>query len=200
MKGRDLLLLLAVLAAIGSWDYSHRPLSHPAGVLVAEAPHQQAVDDATAPWSKGEIAIKPLAAFAMAARVLGRADYHWDTESQLVPTDLALGWGRMSDSAVLDKVEISQATRFYFWRVQEFPIPEREIVASSANMHFIAADRDVARAIGRTRVGDIVSFDGYLVEAHWPNGYKWVSSLSREDSGAGACELVWVEHFEIAPR
>ena len=200
MKGRDLLLLLAVLAAIGLWDYSHRPLWHPPGVLAAEAPQQQAVDNATTPWTKGDIAIKPLAKFAMVARVLGRADYHWDTESQLVPTDLALGWGRMSDSAVLGNVEISQSTRFYYWRVQEFPIPEREIIESSANMHLIAAERNVERAIGRARVGDIVNFDGYLVEADWPNGYKWTSSLTRSDSGGGACELVWVEHFEIAPR
>jgi len=200
LKGRDLLLLLAALAAIGLWDYSHRALYHPPGVLAAGAPHQQAVDGTTAAWSKGKIAIKPLAKFALAARVLARADYHWDTESQLARTDLALGWGRMSDSAVLDKIEISQASRFYFWRVAEFPIPEHEIVTSSANMHLVPADGEVARAIGRTRVGDVVSFDGYLIEANWPNGYKWVSSLTREDSGAGACELVWVEHFEIAPR
>ena len=106
----------------------------------------------------------------------------------------------MSDSAVLDKVEISQATRFYFWRVHEFPIPEREIIESSANMHLIPADDAVERAIRRTRVGDVVSFDGYLVEADLPNGGKWVSSLSRSDTGAGACELVWVENFSIAPR
>jgi hypothetical protein len=200
LRGRDLLLLLAVLAAIGLWDYAHRPLSHPPGVLAGEAPLQQPVDSAVAGWSKGEIALKPLAKFALSARVLGRANYRWDTEAQLVPTDLALGWGRMSDSAVLDNVEISQSTRFYFWRVREFPIPEREIVESSANMHLIPADRDVERAIGRTRVGDVVRLDGYLVEANWPNGYTWTSSLTRSDSGAGACELIWVEHFEIAPR
>lgn len=203
MKARDLLLLLAVLAAIGLWDFAHRPLAHAPGVLVADAPLQQTVGSGgggVTALRKGDITIKPLATFALSARVLGRADYHWDTESQLARTDLALGWGRMSDSAVLDKVEISQSTRFYFWRVQEFPIPEREIIESSANMHLIAADRDVERAIGRVRVGDVVTFDGYLVEADWPNGYKWVSSLTRADSGAGACELVWVEHFEIAPR
>ena len=199
LKGRDLLLLLVVLAAIGLWDYAHRPLAHAPGVLAGDLPVQQPVDS-VAPWSKGDISIKPLATFSIAARVLGRADYRWDTESQLVRTDLALGWGRMSDSAVLDNVEISQSTRFYFWRVREFPIPEREIVESSANMHLIPADRDVEREIGRARVGDVVRFDGYLVEANWPNGYKWTSSLSRSDSGAGACELVWVEHFQIAPR
>jgi hypothetical protein len=84
--------------------------------------------------------------------------------------------------------------------VRTFPIPEREIIESSANMHLIPADDSIERAITRTRVGDIVSFDGYLVEADWANGGKWVSSLSRSDTGAGACELVWVENFSIAPH
>ena len=198
MRGRLLLLLLA-LAAIGWWDFAQRARSHPPGVLVVDAPTQEPVPAATATWSKDEIAIKPLARFSLSARVLSRANYHWDTEARLAPVDLALGWGRMSDSAVLEKVEISQSGRFYYWQVRDFPIPEQEIIESSANMHLIPADRAVARAIGRVRVGDVVSFDGYLVEADWPNGYKWVSSLTRSDAGAGACELVWVEHFEIAP-
>jgi len=198
VRGRLLLLLLA-LAAIGWWDFAQRARSHPPGVLVVDAPTQEPVPAATATWSKDEIAIKPLARFSLSARVLSRANYHWDTEARLAPVDLALGWGRMSDSAVLEKVEISQSGRFYYWQVRDFPIPEQEIIESSANMHLIPADRAVARAIGRVRVGDVVSFDGYLVEADWPNGYKWVSSLTRSDAGAGACELVWVEHFEIAP-
>jgi hypothetical protein len=84
--------------------------------------------------------------------------------------------------------------------VREFPIPEQEIIESSANMHLIPADSSVQRDIERTRVGDIVSFEGYLVEADGTDGFKWISSLTRSDSGAGACELVWVERFDIKPR
>jgi hypothetical protein len=194
------LWLLALLAALAWHWHGSRPITHPPGVLVAEAPLQQAVGEPPAPLRKGDVAIKPLAKFALTARVLGRADYRWDDLAPLVPVDLALGWGRMSDSDVLDKVHISQSGRFYLWHVSRFPIPEREIVESSANMHLIAADDSIARAIKRTRVGDIVSFDGYLVEADWPNGVRTVSSLTRRDSGAGACEIVWVETFSIAPR
>jgi hypothetical protein len=194
------LWLLAILAALAWWQHGARPLTHAPGVLVADAPLQQPLDAPAQPLHKADAAIKPLARFALSARVLARADYRWDTESRLAPVDLALGWGRMSDTAVLDKVQVSQATRFYFWQVREFPIPEREIIESSANMHLIPADDSIERAIKRTRVGDIVSFDGYLVEADWTNGGKWVSSLSRRDTGAGACELVWVENFSIAPR
>jgi hypothetical protein len=146
------------------------------------------------------VAFKPLAAFAAKARVLARADYHWDALAAFAPIDLALGWGRMSDSAVLQDIDVSQSVRFYFWRVRRFPIPEREIIESSANMHLIPADTGVARAIARTRVGDVVDFAGYLVEIDWPDGSKARSSLTRGDSGSGACEIVWVERFSIAPR
>ncbi len=193
------LWLLALLLALAGYWHGSRPITHPPGVLVAEAPLQQPLDEAVA-LRKGEVAIKPLAKFALTARVLGREDYRWDELARLVPVDLALGWGRMSDSDVLDKVRISQSGRFYFWQLRQFPIPEREIIESSANMHLIAADDSIERAIKRTRVGDIVSFDGYLVEADWPNGRKAVSSLTRSDTGAGACEIVWVENFSIAPR
>lgn len=194
------LWLLALLIALTWYWHGSRPITHPPGVLVAEAPLQQPLDEAPAPLRKGDVTIKPLARFALTARVLGRADYRWDELARLVPVDLALGWGRMSDSDVLDQMHITQSGRFYLWQVSRFPIPEREIIESSANMHLIAADDATGRAIKRTRVGDVVSFDGYLVEADWPNGARTVSSLTRSDSGAGACEIVWVENFSIAPR
>lgn len=200
MKLRNLLLVLAALLAIAAWQHAHRPVAHDPGVLVGAAPLQENLGGSMRPLTKDEYTIKPLAKFSLSARVLSRADYSWDTESRLAPVDLALGWGRMSDSAVLDKIDISQSGRFFYWRVHEFPIPEREIIESSANMHLIPADSDVQREIQRTRTGDVVTFAGYLVEADGPNGYKWVSSLTRSDSGAGACELVWVERFDIQPR
>ena len=200
MNIRHIGVALAALLAILVWRHAHRPVAHEPGVLVTEAPLQQAVSAGIPPLQKGSYTIKPLAKFSLSARVLSRADYRWDTESALAPIDLALGWQRMSDSAVLDKIDISQSGRFYFWRVHEFPVPQQEIIESSANMHLIPADKTVLHDIQRTRAGDIVTFDGYLVEADGPNGYKWASSLTRSDSGAGACELVWVEHFGIAPH
>jgi hypothetical protein len=200
LNSRRLLILLGVLALIALWQRAHRPIRYAPGVVVAAEPLQESLGATPELPHKGDMTIKPLAKFALSARVLSRADYSWDAGAALVPVDLALGWGRMSDSSVLDKIEISQSGRFYFWRVSEFPIPENEIIESSANMHLIPADATIQRAIERTRIGDVVTFDGYLVEANGPNGYKWTSSLTRSDSGAGACELVWVEHFDIAAR
>ena len=192
--------LLAILLALAWCQHEQRPLSHPPGVLVADAPLQQSLDAPVTPMHKGDATIKALATFSLSARVLSRADYRWDAGASIAPVDLALGWGRMSDSAVLEQIDISQSGRFFNWQVRKFTIPEQELIESAANMHMIPADAMVEREIKRTRAGDIVSFDGYLVEADGPNGYRWVSSLTRKDTGNGACELVWVEHFSIAPR
>jgi len=45
------------------------------------------------------------------------------------------------------------------------------------------------------RPGEIVNFSGYLVQVNKPNGWKWKTSLTRTDTGFGACEVVWVERI-----
>jgi hypothetical protein len=138
-----------------------------------------------------------LASFTLTARVLGVEHYYLDRGSDLVPVDLALGWGPMSDSGILSRISISQSGRFYYWHVNEFPISRRDIEVHSANMHLIPATSAVEKEIKRVQVGSIVRIDGYLVEARAGDGWRWVSSLTREDTGAGACELIWVEKIEV---
>jgi len=50
----------------------------------------------------------------------------------------------------------------------------------------------IAEALDGVHQGDRVRIDGWLVEAQAPDGWVWRSSTSREDSGNGACELVYV--------
>lgn len=183
-----------VLLAFGATRWAaQRPVVHAAGTLVAGEPLQTSPsDDASFEFEGFELT--PLADFELEARVLSREDYTFGTESELSPTDLALGWGRMSDSAVLAQLEIGQSARFYHYRWRDQPpIPPGEIVRSSANMHLIPADDTVARDLARVREGQIVDLRGRLVEARRVDGWRWRSSLTREDSGAGACELVFVD-------
>jgi hypothetical protein len=104
----------------------------------------------------------------------------------------------MSDSAVLDRIDIRQSGRFSYWHDENVPIPRREIETSSANMHMIPADPDVQRQLEQVRTGELVHLEGFLVDASRPGGWHWNSSLSRDDTGAGACELVYVERVDAA--
>jgi hypothetical protein len=38
---------------------------------------------------------------------------------------------------------------------------------------------------------------GFLVEARADDGWRWRSSLTRDDTGARACELVFVERVRL---
>jgi hypothetical protein len=141
--------------------------------------------------------ITALAEFELQARVLAREDYRFDAGADLSPVDLALGWGRMSDESVLEHIKIAQGGRFYFWYVNRFPIPRREIETHSANMHLIPGDETVAYRLKQIREGEVVAVRGYLVSVQGQNGFTWRSSLSRGDTGNGACELIWVEDLRV---
>ena len=196
-----LVWLVLALVLYGSWSWSQgRPVHRPDGVIAPDDPVQTDFSTTQPAFAFRDATLHPLAEFTVTARVLSRENYHFDAESDISPTDLALGWGRMSDSAVLRTIDIDQGGRFFSWSVHEFPIPRREIETHSANMHMVPADATVARALKRVRVGDVVTLEGDLIEADKPGGWKWRSSMTRDDTGDGACELVYAKDLRIGAR
>ncbi|HEX9081505.1 MAG TPA: hypothetical protein VF768_04445, partial [Holophagaceae bacterium] len=191
-------ITLAVLAG-GYWWMNDRPVSPPPGVLVPEDPAQTAPESPDS-WRFRKHRITPLAQFDIRARILSRERYWFDRAAELSPLDLALGWGPMSDTQVLQHITIRQSGRWYYWSSSSLPISAGEIVSHSANMHMIPASDAVARRLLAARVGQIVHLEGDLVRADGPDQWHWISSLSRTDTGDGSCEVVWVTHAEVSDR
>ena len=208
MSLRNWMLIAVAIAVVGWWFSPQSPrvpapplpvagasalCPPPPRVLAGDPPLQSGVPAALSPFRLAAAELRPLAGFSVDARVLSREDYSFGREAALSPTDLALGWGRMRDDAVLSRLDISQSGRWYQYRWRgESPLPVAEIVRSSANMHMIPADAAAAAALSRVRAGERVRIDGWLVEAVAADGWRWRSSLSRDDSGGGACEVVYV--------
>ena len=116
-------LLFAVVVSFGAYSWwSTRAISHAPGVIAPTAPIQTDVIEKAA-FDFNGYRVTPLRQFVVEARVLARENYFLGREAKLSTLDLALGWGPMSDEAVLKKIDISQSNRFYYWRVSEFPIP-----------------------------------------------------------------------------
>lgn len=191
---RDGLILVVILAtAYGAVDsFLHRELKQPDGVLAPEEPFQAST--ARGPLKHEGFVLDPLAEYDIKARVLSTERYYADPGAKLSPIDLALGWGPMSDSKNLRDLKVSQNGRFYFfgWK-QTPPIPESEISKSSANVHIIPADSVVEDQIKAFRPGQIIRLKGLLVRVNGFDGGEWKSSLTRGDTGPGACELLYVE-------
>lgn len=194
-------ILLFIVATITWWWWSSRPIRHAPGVLVANPP----VQEDQPPQELGEINDFHLTAFArytLRGRVLGWKRYHGGIQARLVPVDVAVGWGRMSDQVVLDQLVLTMGNRFFFYEWQgQPPLAQDEIMRSAANNHVVAASDEVARAVDRLHVGQLVEMRGWLVDATGPDGFRWRSSRRRDDTGNGACELFLVEQVApFAPR
>jgi hypothetical protein len=190
-----------LLLAIGACCFgivgllSGRPVDRPAGILVERAPIQRPTS--AAPFWVGEFELVPRAEYDIEARVLSVERYKLDSGARLSPLDFAVGWGAMSDTAVLEHFRISQGARFFTLYPDEQAIDIRTALLGSANMHLIPATGRVRDQLEQVRVGSVVRIRGYLVDVSGPNGYTWKTSLSREDTGAGACELMYVEQVDL---
>ncbi|MFN8012667.1 MAG: hypothetical protein U0P81_14955 [Holophagaceae bacterium] len=199
---RDRALLLALfLGALvfGCHAWTRRAVTHGPGVLAPEEP-QQVLLKPPPRWNAYGHAFTGLASFEIHARVLSTERYRFDPPSVLSPVDFALGWGPMSDSRVLERLTIVQDNRWFHWAARELPIPESQIISHAANMHMIPADAAVRAALLDVREGEVVRLRGKLVRAESPEGFGWVSSLSRTDTGDGACEVVWVDAVRVDGR
>lgn len=185
------LLVFISLISYGAYHhFSKRPVMYGDGVVAALAPAQQSTSQSGLTFN--DYNISPQQTFAIQARVLSATHYSFDREADLAPVDLVLGWGPMSDEAILKDIKITQSNRFYHWHVDEFFIPRSQIEKNSANMHMIPANKKVEKALKAVKEGQVVNITGFLVNASRSDGWNWKTSLSRDDTGAGACELVYV--------
>ena len=187
--------IVAVAALLVSRWQTSRPIVHGAGIIAPHMPRQRHLQT-TVSFRYNDYLITPLAGFDIEARVLAMKRYTGDRESELAPYDVVLGWGKMSDEAVLNAIHITQSNRFYHWWTDRFPLPRRAIEVNSANMHLIPANPDIAKRLAHVRQGHVMTITGFLVRAD-TSDWHWVSSLTRQDTGVGACELIWVQDVAV---
>ena len=180
---------LGVFALVDSGAIERAP-----GVLASGEPRQRLVQRPA--FEFGEYRLTPLAEYDIEARVLSVERYRTDGGARLSPIDFALGWGPMSDSAVLKHFRITQGARFFTIYPDEQAIDLKTALVSAANMHLIPSSASVLDQLKSVRPGHIVHLHGKLVSVLGPNNFTWASSLTRTDTGAGACELFYVEALE----
>lgn len=178
-----------VAALIDSGAVEHGP-----GVLAPDEPKQRL--NKRPAFGFGDYQLTPLADFDIEARVLSVEQYRTDGGSRVSPIDFALGWGPMSDTAVLEHFRVRQGGRFFSIYPDEQAIELKTALLNAANMHLIPSNSILGDRLKDVRPGSIVRLRGKLVSVLGPNNFTWNSSLTRADTGNGACELFYVESLE----
>jgi hypothetical protein len=118
--------------------------------------------------------------------------------------DLCLTWGDNISSGAYQKVKYSHGefTCYYSYRVNFDPPFNGQ---NLSNNHLIPKNQDVEKKIGRVNIGDQVRISGYLANYKITdeNGRESASrntSITRQDSRNGACEIIYVTDIEVIER
>lgn len=196
-----IVVALFVASLWGGWNWwrNERQEHVPPGIVAPEAPRQSALDPPGRFEAKGHVLIAR-ARFELTARVLRKEIYRLDGGASLAPVDLGLGWGPMSDSTVVDQLEFSQIGRFLYWKPrdgQRFPLSAHDTITHAAQVHAIPATGEIESRLRKLRPGQVVQLAGYLVDVRGNGGFTWNTSLRRDDTGDGACEIMWIEHLYV---
>ncbi len=191
-------ILSPIIIIIGLYFiFRSKEISHPPGILAPGNPIQKNLKDMNS-WVKDNYQFMPIKYFEATARILSIKFYSSDDMSKFCPVDLALGWNRMSDQAIIDKIDVKQQHRWYVWRSKFLPMPIKEIELSSSNVHIIPANNSVEEIIDELIKGNIIKVKGKLVNVNKiGEKFTWKTSTKRNDTGNGACEILWAEELVV---
>lgn len=193
---------LALLAALGCGG---RPTAEDSSPIDSSAaPEQSRLEDPTpvkVSASGWDFVITPTARYVLRGAVVSRETYSSGWNAALSPCDVAMAWGELAADEGWRKLEWSQGYRWYRWRWRgQAPFSKEVIIRNSSNTHIVPATPNVGRAACSLSEGDRAELSGELIRIDGRKGdqwVRWVSSLSRDDTGDGSCELLYLRRLRV---
>jgi hypothetical protein len=199
------MLACAALAIAGFWQRNdlttttefHSGLSSPPKqVKVTAQPSQTWYEDV-------KYAVQPLYTYELHGLVVsyryhgGNSPIHRLSNDHLNMMDLCVVWGDTALSPYLRLIQFWSGQFTCNWSWSNRSLADVIHPNQISNNHLLSTDPEMRKAVKKVRVGDQIRLEGYLAQYSNQFGNTRGTSITREDSGNGACETVWVQEFEI---
>lgn len=144
-----------------------------------------------------DVFIYAQAFYKIHCRVMHIMPYYTGVSGGLAPVDFAVVWGELIKKENYEQIEFRQSGRWAYFKPKNKSLYDREFIYKHfSNMHVIPADSIVLAGLKSVRKYDEIYMEGYLVNIEsFKNGQRsmtWNSSLSRDDTGNDACEVMFV--------
>lgn len=111
--------------------------------------------------------------------------------------DICVVWGDNAGSAQLDKIDFWNGIFTCNFKTKDQAAWDSFDVNQISNNHLLSDDIRVRDRVQDINIGDQIRVRGYLANYAGPSGGVRGTSTTRTDTGDGACETIYVEHFEI---
>jgi hypothetical protein len=186
-----LFLLIIILTIIFIFNIINVPSNN---FIISEQPLQENIEKLFFINENKEYKLLAKAKIYVKALVLSKKKYS-DENSEIIPYDLALGWDKMSDTNYISGLKIHQSNRWYYYSFKN----DRnisEIIQNSSNWHIIPANEEINNELKNISKYDLIHLDGYLVDISFKT-HTIKTSMTRHDTGAGACEIMYVTNIKF---
>lgn len=144
----------------------------------------------------GSYSLNTVARYRISGKVVSKNNYRSGWESSLSPMDLAIVWNVLAVGNNSKSIRFRQVHRWVKYRLKkDSPYSISFINRNSSNNHIIPSNSNVRAALNRVRKNDIIELQGYLVNVNGTyrnRRVSWRTSLTRTDTGSGACEIIYV--------
>jgi hypothetical protein len=153
-----------------------------------------------------EYTVRPLYTYDLYGLIVSKhnADTWWDwihaaANDKLNVTDLCVIWGANARRGAYRGLEYSSGEFECHVQTSSNEAWAAFDMTALSNNHLLTDDPGIARMLRNVRVGDQIHFRGYLAEYSHDHGFAFRrgTSITRTDTGNGACETVFATDAEI---
>jgi len=171
----------------------------PAQTATQAAPFQTTVDGVT-------YTVKPVADYEIWGLVVSRHDSSawWDwihaaSNDHLNVVDLCVVFAENAATGGYVGLDYSSGQFVCYVQTRSTEAWQRFSMRALANNHLLADRRAIVAKLRDVRIGDQVRVRGWLAEYAHDHGFAFRrgTSLTRDDTGNGACETIYVQEVEV---
>lgn len=201
---RILILLSFVVGALACVKRNNLPTRIEFVDAIASAPDQRATAQApfTASFNDIDYEVVPRYDYELVGLVVsyrhhdGNSRLHRLSNDHLNALDVCVAWGDTAKTPWLSEIK--------FWNgifTCNFSTSDQTAWAAISpseisNNHLISNDLAIRKAMSALRIGDQIRIRGQLADYAAPGQSPRTSSITRDDSGNGACETIFIRSFE----
>ncbi|MCX7543836.1 hypothetical protein [Marinicella gelatinilytica] len=201
------LLISGILLILSFWNRNSWPDELPLAEALAFEPKQSPLNHVsqTVKYNDLTYTVQPRFNYELYGVVVSKrvhqADYkgslHGLSEDYLNVADLCVVWGENTNPKILKHFTFSNGQFTCQYQTRSETAWQAFNPNQLSNNHVLSVNKSVRKTLAEANIGDQIVLRGYLADYTNPKGYLRKTSITRTDTGNGACETIWVEQASI---